>query len=158
MNRIKCIRTYFKMSQLEFAKKFHVDQTAVSNWEKEKNNIDIKIMQIISEHFNVPMEFILGKPFELQIPLSEWTEEEREEYEKSPDLAKDFVLYKYGKGIFPTFNEKNDRAYDLGLAENEIIYNRNGKNVIKSFSKEQINLVYAFIDNLLNDGGQTPEN
>ena len=63
MNRIKCLRQYKSLSQAAFGKLFNVDQTAVSNWEKEKNSIDIKVAQAISEYFSVPLEFIYGKEF-----------------------------------------------------------------------------------------------
>ena len=151
MNRIKCIRAYFKMSQSEFAKRFHVDQTAVSNWEKEKNNIDIKIMQLISEEFKIPIEFILGKQFVLRVPLEEWSEEQKKDYENVSAAAKDFVLYRYGKGFFPEFHSDEEALVSISLEENKLIYNRNGKNIIKRFSKDQIKLVHAFIDNLSED-------
>ena len=113
MNRIKCLRTYNRLSQSDFATIFHVDQTAVSNWENDKNSIDIKILEKISEYFKVPMEFVVGKPFKATIPIAEWHSSEREDYNNAPAVVKDLILFKTGRGTFideDTIIETPDKA------------------------------------------------
>ena len=110
MNRIKCLRKSRKMSQAEFAKTFHVDQTAVSNWENDKNNIDIKTLEQIAEYFSVPIEFVTGKPFSLRIPFNSWDSSEKAEYYDAEKKGfEDIVLFKVGCGYFSshlTFEER----------------------------------------------------
>ena len=117
MNRIKCIRSALKMSQTTFAQLFHVDQTAVSNWEKGKNGIDYGIAEQISEHFHVPVEFIYGKPFSIKRPFAKWHDDELEDYEHAPADAKPFIEFTHGKGYFPTSyeNDLEDDEHTQGI-------------------------------------------
>ena len=122
MNRIKCIRIVKGYSQAKFGEIFNVDQTAVSNWENEKNNIDVKIIEKISEYFDLPMDFVCGREIILQRPISEWYPDEIEDYEKAPEIIKDYILYKFGRGIFA--NHENpvnaDSTQQLDFSDEEI--------------------------------------
>ncbi len=88
------------MSQQQFASKFNVDQTAVSNWETGKNGIDIEIAMKISEEIKMPVEFVLGKDFKMAIPLSEWHKSAIEDMNKESQDARDYFLFLYWKGYF----------------------------------------------------------
>ena len=147
MNRIRCLRKFNKMSQSKFAKLFHVDQTAVSNWEKGKNSIDIKMVEKIAEYFDVPIEFVLGKDFDIQIPISEWSEEQRANYEAAGEYQA-LLLFKYGKAVFRSHNQLNEKSSSNTdePSENVIIYHRDGKTVKKHFSKEQMKILLHMID------------
>lgn len=100
MNRIKCIRVAKGYSQAKFADLFHVDQTAVSNWENGKNNVDIKLMETIANYFDLPIDFIYGRKIILLRPQPYWHETEIQDYENAPEVVKDYLLYKYGIGVF----------------------------------------------------------
>lgn len=124
MNRIKCIRLYHNLSQLQFAKIFNVDQTAVSNWETGKNNIDIKIIEHISVQFSVPMDFVCGKSFKLRRPMEQWHSSLLEEYENAPAEIKDLLLFKHGWGYFEIHDDEeqisNTQVITTSLTEKQI--------------------------------------
>lgn len=105
MNRIKCIRMALELSQAQFASRINVNQTAVSHWENETNSIDIKIIEEISNKFQVPMDFICGKPFKIKREISQWHQSQKDEYENAPSVAKDFFLFKHGWGYFEIHSE-----------------------------------------------------
>lgn len=112
MNRIKCIRIYNGLSQIAFGKIFSVDQTAVSNWENGKNNIDVKTVEKISNHFSLPMDFIYGLPFKVSYPIEQWHTSLIEDYNNAPEVVKDLILFKHGKGYFhETYQETNEKTY-----------------------------------------------
>ena len=150
MNRIKSIRTYFGMSQTAFAEQFGVDQTAVSNWEKGKNSIDVKIVEKISQHFSIPMDYIYGAAFEITRPKANWHRSELEDYATAPAEIKDFLLFKYGRGVFHAQND--EKPADEGeLSEEIVIYHRDGKTVRRKFSKEQLKMISAMLDAIPDD-------
>ena len=99
-NRIKCLRKLRNLSQTDFAKEFNVEQTAVSNWEQGRNNIDISIASKIAEEYKVPVEFVYGFEFEIRRPIQEWFEDELEDMNKEDPEARDFFLFRFGKGFF----------------------------------------------------------
>lgn len=121
MNRINCLRKSRRMSQCEFAEIFNVDQTAVSNWENDKNNIDIKILESIAYYFKVPIEFVLGNPFSLRIPTTAWSKDEIEELEIATKKGYgDLVLFKTGVGYFSNSEPQKEKPTDDGeLSENK---------------------------------------
>ena len=129
MNRIKSIRTYFGMSQTAFAEKFGVDQTAVSNWEKGKNSIDVKIVEKISQHVSIPMDYIYGAAFEITRPKTNWQRSELEDYATAPAEIKDFLLFKYGRGVFHAQND--EKPADEGELTDE--YSVTEKTLIEYF-------------------------
>ena len=119
MNRIKCLRSVRGISQAEFGRLFNVDQTAVSNWEKEKNNIDIKISEKIAEEFGVPLEFVYGKDFSITRPMSEWHSSQKEDFENARAEIKDYLLFKYGRGIFNT-NAENEKEPTGAVSDEDL--------------------------------------
>ncbi len=99
-NRIKILRKSKKLSQKEFGALFSVDQTAVSNWEMGKNNIDLSLADRIADYFNLPVEYIYGKPYTLTRPKELWLDEERAAYDKENDAGKALLDFIYGRGVF----------------------------------------------------------
>ena len=146
MNRIKCLRLYHSLSQAEFANLFNVDQTAVSNWEKGKNNIDIKIAEKIAERFSVPMDFVYGRPFSLQRTQNEWYKDEIEDYNSCIPATRDYLLYKWGNGIFHPVPEEEKLTDENELDEDVVIYHRDGKTVRRRFTKEQLDTITRMLD------------
>ena len=99
-NRVKILRKSQKLSQKQFAELFSVDQTAVSNWEMGKNNIDLTLADKIAEHFKVPVEYLYGKPYTLTRPMGEWTREENARYATASDAEKELLRFTLGRGVF----------------------------------------------------------
>ena len=100
MNRIKSIRTFYRLSQATFGELFHVDQTAVSNWERGKNDIDIKTLEQIADYFKLPIEYIIGKEFDLKYPQSQWREDNWEDFYSANEDSRELLKFKIGKGYF----------------------------------------------------------
>lgn len=137
-NRIKNIRKYYNLSQKEFGELFNVDQTAVSNWEKGKNGVDIELAKKIAAKYNLPLEYIYGENYELALPMDRWRDSYLEDYYNERDNdARDVILYKHGRGffrkhedLFEDINERTDIQVAFtegieGLTENdkEIVFN-----------------------------------
>ena len=147
MNRIKCLRKSRRLSQCDFAKIFNVDQTAVSNWENGKNNIDVKILESIAYYFKVPIEFVLGNPFSTRLPMSSWVESEIEEYEIAKKKGcEDLVLFKTGIGYFSNSEPQKEKPADEGeLSENR----RKLMDWARSVPEEKADQVYSAIQSIL---------
>lgn len=99
-NRVRILRKSHKLSQKQFAELFSVDQTAVSNWEMGKNNIDLSLADRIAGYFKVPVEYVYGKPYTLTRPLAEWTREENAAYLSANDAEKKLLEFTLGRGVF----------------------------------------------------------
>lgn len=99
-NRIKILRKSQNLSQKQFAELFSVDQTAVSNWEIGKNNIDMTIADRIAGYFKVPVEYVYGKPYTVTRPMEEWTAEESARYAAANDAEKKRLEFTLGRGVF----------------------------------------------------------
>ena len=99
-NRIKILRKSQKLSQKQFAELFSVDQTAVSNWEMGKNNVDLSLADRIAGYFKLPVEYVYGKPFTPTRPSSDWTDEEKAQYVAANDAEKELLSFTLGRGVF----------------------------------------------------------
>ena len=154
-NRIKNIRKFKKMSQAELAQILNVDQTAISNWENEKNNIDIEIAKIISEKFKFPLEYIYGYPYTLARPREEWDSDEIEDIDEADFYAADVLRFRYGQGKFnsefkPIKGEEYRRAAQYTPLPPEgmtrvTIHGRDGQTEYADFTQEQMELIRAMI-------------
>lgn len=118
-NRIRILRKSQKLSQKSFAELFLINQTAVSNWEKGKNNIDLSLADKIANHFTVPVEYVYGKPFALTHPHSQWTKEEKEAYQNAKSAEeKELLEFRFGRGVFEGSGATLSR--EGGISESEI--------------------------------------
>ena len=146
-NRIKIIRSSMGFTQKQFADMFEVDQTAVSNWETQKNKPDVSVATRISEKTKLPLDFIYGKKFIIRVPFEKWEEDEREDYEAANPLAKELLMFRYGHGVFD--EDKKEKPADEGeLPINTIVMNRDGKITRKTFTKAQMEMLAQMIDAL----------
>ena len=129
-NRIKCLRKLYQNSQVEFARMFNVEQSAVSNWENDRNKFDLSIASMISKHYQVPMEFLYGEPFEITRPQDAWNDDEIEDMENSPKECRDYFLYKYGRGVF---YEEGERSTEQKISPEEPELNEGEKMLLELF-------------------------
>ena len=60
MNNVKKLRKAHGMTQSELAKKLHVNQTAVSQWETDRCNPNVEIAHEIANMFGVSVSYVLG--------------------------------------------------------------------------------------------------
>lgn len=118
-NRIRILRKAQRLSQKAFADLFSVDQTAVSNWEKGKNNIDLTLADKIADRFRVPVEFVYGKPYTITRRQTDWSTEEQAVYARAANEEEKQVLeFRFGRGVFEGSNTTVSR--DGAISENEI--------------------------------------
>ncbi len=95
MNRIKELRKQHGLKQTDLCKQLGVTQGALSGWENENYEPDIKALKKMAEIFNVSVDYILcmtdepsAAPGEILVALSapkgydQLTEEERREIEE----------------------------------------------------------------------------
>lgn len=61
MNKFKELRKNKGLTQVEFAKLLHVDQSTISKWEKNQALPDIQMIYKLSEIFNCSVDYILGR-------------------------------------------------------------------------------------------------
>lgn len=61
MNRIKYLREENGELQSDLAKILNVTSVAIGNYENEKRDIPTEYLKILSEHFNVSIDYLLGK-------------------------------------------------------------------------------------------------
>lgn len=61
MNRIKFLREEKKLLQSDIAKILGISSAAVGNYENEKRDIPTHYLKILSEHFGVSIDYLLGK-------------------------------------------------------------------------------------------------
>ncbi len=152
-NRIKCLRKLHDLSQADFAKKYNVAQTAVSNWEQGRNSIDISTASQIAQDYKVPVEFVYGFDFEITIPVDKWHTSVRQDMEQAPPVCRDYFLYKFGKGVFNTdADDKKEPSVTIDgePEEDVIIFHRNGKTQRRKFTKDQMAMLMAMIDAIPN--------
>ena len=118
-NRIRILRKAKGLSQKSFAELFSINQTAVSNWEKGKNNIDLSLADRIADAFTVPVEYVYGKPYVITHLQSEWTPEEKEAYQSAKNAEeKELLEFRFGRGVFEGSGATLSRKG--GISENEI--------------------------------------
>lgn len=118
-NRIRILRKSQKLSQQSFAELFSINQTAVSNWEKGKNNIELSLADKIANHFTVPVEYVYGKPYTVTHPHTQWTKEEKEAYQKAKNSEeKELLEFRFGRGVFKGSGTTLSR--EGGISESEI--------------------------------------
>ena len=60
MLQLRSLRKQYKISQVELASRLGVTQATLSGWETEKYEIDNKSLRLLSEIFNVSIDYILG--------------------------------------------------------------------------------------------------
>ena len=145
-NRIRCLRKLYRLSQEEFAKRYNVAQTAVSNWEVFRNNIDISIAAKIAKDYKVPVEFVYGFEITVTRPIEQWTPDEIEDMNRAGSECRDYFLLKYGKGFFAdTYDANNEKepSVDAG-PENGLIICRNGVKENRPMTEEELAVFDAF--------------
>lgn len=66
MNRIAALRAEKGIRQIELAQTLGVSQGTLSTWENGKYEPDISTLKRLSDYFNVPIDYILGRKQDIQ--------------------------------------------------------------------------------------------
>jgi transcriptional regulator with XRE-family HTH domain len=124
-------------------------ESTVSHWETNQRDPDIETLNKLSEYFNVSIDFLIGRPYKLTIPVNKWHKSLQDDYEKAKDYEKVFMEYKYGGaqfatlGIAPAFTDE-ERA--LGLSENHpIALSDDDRELINLFAEAEEKLGTAYV-------------
>lgn len=93
MNRIKELRIEKKISQSHLAKFLNTTQQSISFYEIEKRDPDIKTLELLSDYFDVSIDYLLCKsdvrnPNKLIEDFNSLSEDSKKELEKYIELLK----------------------------------------------------------------------
>ena len=61
MNRIKELREYKNLSQIEVANAINTSQRNISRWENEENEITCSFIIKLADYFDVSIDYLLGR-------------------------------------------------------------------------------------------------
>ena len=70
-SRLKQLRESRGLTQEELGAKLGVGKSAVSMWEKGKRKPDHEMMEVIADFFNVDMDFLYGRNYDIETDLNE---------------------------------------------------------------------------------------
>ena len=123
-NRLKILRKIKRLTQQDIAKTFGVNQNTYSYWENGKVNLDNEVISKLAAFFNVSVDFLMGRNFQITIPVDKWHRSLQHDYANAKDFEKIYMEYKYGGAVFISNDEiKNPpNVYDVdGLVSFEEI-------------------------------------
>ena len=118
--RIKSMRLVHGYTQKALADILFKSESTVRMWELGKSEPDSETINAMSELFGISTDYLLGKPFDLAVPMEQWHRSLREDYEREEPALQEYLMFKYGKGYFPK-TEKMPSAPEgtEGMGENE---------------------------------------
>ena len=143
-NRLRLIRKVKRYTQTYIASIVNIGQSTYSLWEAGKVRIDDASISKLSDFYYVSSDFLMGVPFTITRPVSEWEESLREDYYKGNEDLRTYMEYRYGKPVFHN-TIKKEPTYDGGL-ENAIILCRNGRNKAVHLTEDQLDYFEALLD------------
>ncbi len=121
--RIKEMRIKNCISQAELGRIVGVERSTICQYETGKRKPDIDSLNKMAEYFNVSVDFLIGRSFEMTIPIEKWHKSLKDDYSKASEFEKIYMEYKYGGAIFsnetPLAFTDEERA--LGLSDNHPI-------------------------------------
>jgi transcriptional regulator with XRE-family HTH domain len=129
--RIKAMREIFKISQAALGNVVGVERSTICQYESGKRRPDVSILEAMANYFNVSIDFLMGRDFEITIPVSTWHQSLQDDYARANSNLKEYMLYKYGGIKFSTDQElpatteltdEQKQLYDFiaGLSHDEI--------------------------------------
>lgn len=86
--RFKELRKRENLTQDMAAKIFHVDKSALSKWENDKNGADNETLQKIANYFNVSIDYLLGRSDESHVSVNN----ENKNNKKINEIIEDFEI------------------------------------------------------------------
>lgn len=153
MNRIKIARKQKGLTMKQLGDMFSVAESTVSNWENENRKPDVDILNRMAEYFHVSVDFLIGRKFEMTVPVQKWHRSLQEDYAKADEYTKIFMQYKHGGPIFssdlsalglaPAFTDE-ERA--LGLSDSHpIVLSDDDRELINLFAEAEEKLGKAYV-------------
>jgi transcriptional regulator with XRE-family HTH domain len=105
MKRLKELREYRKITQLNLAQEFNVSQSTIAMWEAGKRDPDSDMVRKLADYFNVSIDYLLGRsnyPHEGEIAAAHINggfsyEDLTPEAIQQLEEYKQFLIQKYGK-------------------------------------------------------------
>lgn len=123
MNRIRTIRKSKGLTMKQLGAAVGAAESTVSHWETNQREPDIETLNRLAEYLNVSIDFLIGRPYTLTVPVERWHKSLQEDYAKAKDYEKVFMEYKHGGAVFssgtPIAFTDEERA--LGLSDNHPI-------------------------------------
>lgn len=143
-NRLKLIRKVNGYTQEYVASLVNIGQSTYSCWETGKVKIDDGSIGKLAEFYHVSSDFLMGFPFVITRPVSEWESDLQEDYKKASPYIREYMEYKYGRPVFHNLLEKGENAESLDLT-NAVIICRKGKNEAITLTDAQLEVFEAFL-------------
>ena len=100
MNRVKCSCIAKRRTVSEVINVLKFNQHLVSVWENPHTRIDVDDAKQIAIFLNVPVDFICGKEFRVTRPMSDWCQDEKNDYYRMPPEGREYLLFEFGRGVF----------------------------------------------------------
>lgn len=121
MNRIRTIRKAKGLTMKQLGLAVGAAESTVSHWETNQREPDIDTLNKLAEYFNVSIDFLIGRSFEMTIPVEKWHRSLQDDYSRANEFEKTYMEYKYGGVIFannssPVFTDE-ERALGAGQAK-----------------------------------------
>lgn len=118
MNRIRTIRKSKGLTMKQLGSALGAAESTVSHWETNQREPDIETLNRLAEYLNVSIDFLIGRPYTLTVPVERWHKSLQEDYAKAKDYEKVFMEYKHGGAVFSsgtpiTFTDE-ERALGAG--------------------------------------------
>lgn len=107
MLRLKELRQEKKLTQVEIAKIFNLTQGTYSNYENETTQPDMKILIEMADHFDVSLDYLVGRSFVNDVGYL--TKDEKEILTVYREMTEDNkqIYYQEGRGILLAQGLKN---------------------------------------------------
>lgn len=94
--RLQAARRIRKASRNEIADKLDIDLAIYNHYEDNCCAPD-HVLKAVSNLLNIDLEFINGTEYVLECPVSSWSREDKDDYEKAIDIEKVVMEYNLGK-------------------------------------------------------------
>lgn len=107
-------------SQATLGKIVGVERSTICQYESGRRRPDVSILEAMANYFNVSVDFLIGRDYEVTIPVSQWHKSLQQDYMNASNEMKEYLLYKYGGLKFS--NEQsipNERADAHAYTEDE---------------------------------------
>lgn len=122
VRRLSCISAMSSTPVKLFLMKYGVDEDIAEKIASGKKLVPSEVANQISLDAKVPLEFIYGYKFKPITPVEQWSSDFRDEYNKAPELQREYILIRHGGYKFEYEKNSDDpqrEALAVELTEQE---------------------------------------
>ena len=108
--RIQSLRKSRNFTQKQLGEMLYKSESTVRMWELGASEPDAETIRALSQIFNISTDYIIGRPFDITVPLENWHRSKKEDFERASTAEREYLLFKVGKGRFSSDAPVNDEA------------------------------------------------